>query len=395
MTNERFATLIRLYKAGSLTEEQWEELQQVFSTGEHDEALEEEMARLFDSFGIHETWTPATKQVLWDKVLAASRQGVPATEAVIAPMPRRRWRMAAAAVLVLIVGSAALYSITRINKKNEPAVAIQSARVDVAPGSDKAVLTLADGSTIQLDSTGDRVIGQGAAAIKQQGSRLQYAANGNTTAANSFNTLTTPRSGQFKVILQDGTKVWLNAASSLRYPAVFSGKERKISLQGEAYFDVTQNAERPFVVTVNGMTVKVLGTEFNINSYADEAVMAATLVSGSVQVNSENKKMVLHPGEQLTMNTAGALNIREGVNLEEITAWKDGNFYFDNTALSVILRQFARWYDVDVVYTSPVKDRKFFGVIRRSTSLTGVLKLLEANDIKFRIEGKKLFVQSG
>jgi ferric-dicitrate binding protein FerR (iron transport regulator) len=298
-----------------------------------------------------------------------------------------RWRVAAAVALLL--GGAALTTLLlRQPTPSPPATATAALPEDAPPGSNKAVLILADGSAVPLDSSGSKQIGQG---IVQQGAAIRYDA-GKPAQGVSFNTLRTPPGGQFKVVLPDGTAVWLNAGSSLRYPTAFTGSVRQVRLEGEAFFEVAINAAQPFVVEANGIKATVLGTSFNINSYPDEENLVTTLVTGSLRVNTAKAAHLLHPGEQTVLRANGELQSRTGVNTEEFTAWKDGQFYFDNTPLTVIMRQFSRWYDVEVIYTAPVADRQFFGVIDRKTPLAGVLKLLNANDIKFQIKGKKLYV---
>jgi ferric-dicitrate binding protein FerR (iron transport regulator) len=193
--------------------------------------------------------------------------------------------------------------------------------------------------------------------------------------------------------LPDGTTVWVNASSSIKYPTAFTGKKREVEITGEAYFQIAKNPGQPFIVRVNGMEVQALGTQFNINSYSDEASVSTTLIEGSVKVTSDNAGVILGPGQQSQLKN-GRLRLIKNVNTEEITSWKEGLFHFESADLKTILRQFSRWYDVDVVYEGEIKNRKFFGIVNRSSTLLNVLEMLKDNDIVFRIEGKKLIVKA-
>ena len=207
------------------------------------------------------------------------------------------------------------------------------------------------------------------------------------------NTLTTPRAYRYNLVLADGTKVWLNAASSITFPTAFIRKERTVVITGEAYFEVAKDTKRPFKVFVNDMEVKVLGTHFNINSYQDEGNIKTTLLEGSVLLSKKDKKVVLKPGEQGQVSNSGSLKMVSGVNLESVMAWKKGNFYFENADLQTVLKEISRWYNVSVVYEKGVPKRFFDGEIQREIKLSVLLKTLEkSNDIHFKIEGNTIKV---
>ncbi|MBV7529851.1 FecR family protein [Chitinophaga sp. sic0106] len=299
---------------------------------------------------------------------------------------RLLYRYAAAAVVALLL-SAGVYLLT--HRTHTPAQQL----ADVNPGTNGAILTLADGSSVQLDSTrqGMLVLGNGLK-VKVGEGQLNY---DQATATAGYNTLTVPRGRQYKVMLPDGTTVWLNADSYLRYPTQFEGPQRRVELQGEAYFDVAQQPGQPFIVSTGAVEVQALGTAFNVNSYADEAQITTTLVSGVVQVQSLSAKKVLRPGQQEVIKGNTSTTVNEG-NLAQVTAWKEGNFYFDDTTLPEILRQFSRWYDLEVVYQSTPGDKTYMVMISRNTPLSKVLDLLTSADadVKFIIEGKKLIVTS-
>lgn len=306
------------------------------------------------------------------------RQGLPQTT--------RWWWAAAAAVLLIVAGSFWWHAANPVN------IAIMPVAQDIQPGSRKAVLTLADGQQVTLDSAGHLEMQQGNTAVQQQGDQLLYAA-GSAGAAESFNTLVTPRGGRFRVTLPDGSRVWLNAASSLRYPISFSGKERKVTLTGEAYFEVAAMASKPFLVDVDQRTtVLVLGTKFNINAYTEEKEIQTTLLDGAVSVNAAEQRRLLSPGQQARWKD-GHLIVIKDADTEQATAWKNGRFSFTDADLPAVMRQLARWYDVDVVYEGKVPERAFNGEIGQDLTLTQVMDLLGNARVKYKIEGRKIIIQ--
>lgn len=299
----------------------------------------------------------------------------------------RRWYAAAAAVVLLVLCGAA-YQWLRPSLQPAPVPALAG---EVRPGNSKAVLTLADGSTIALDSAGNRTVQQGGATIYQHSGRLQYNA---ASAGNAvMNTLTTPRGGQYQVILPDGTVVWLNSASSIKYPTAFKGTERRVTLTGQAYFEVAPNARQPFKVAVQQMEVEALGTAFDIMAYADEKTMNTTLAEGAVRVTAGSEKTILRPGQQaLLVHGQQALTIREA-DVNKVTAWKSGLFVFNNTDIETILREIARWYDVEIINEAGSSNRLYGGSISRRKDLRSVLNLLEAGGAcRFSIEGRKVIM---
>ena len=340
-----------------------------------------------------------------------------AAQTIDGPAIRKRgftYMHAAAAMLVLLM--AGIYGAlvhhnqsTPVSAKNKPQ---PDAAINITPGSNKAMLTLADGSTIVLDNAANgTLIQQGNAKVMKPGNgQLAYAINNNQSstaaqpAATTYNVLATPKGGQYQLQLPDGSKVWLNAASSIRYPTAFTGKERSVEIKGEAYFEVTKNATMPFVVKVNDLQVQVLGTHFNINAYSDERVVKTTLLEGSVKVKTEagfsagtaSKSEILQPGEQAQVTHSsgtGKLRVIHDANIAEIMAWKDGLFQFDNVTIETVMRQVARWYDVEVVYERDVSQDRFQGKIYRQTAISQLLSILELSGAHFKIEGKKIIVQ--
>lgn len=291
-----------------------------------------------------------------------------------------RWVAAAAVLMVLATG---VYFWSQRSLQQIPELA-----GNIAPGSTKAILTLEDGSTVALDSTGNRVISQGGTAIRQQGGQLEYDVKGEP-ASLSYNMLVTPRGGQFRITLPDGSKVWLNAASSLRYPTAFINNTRTVEITGEAYFEVMRDAAKPFMVKVNDRTeILVLGTAFNVNAYTDEPTINTTLLEGAVKINTQT----LTPGQQAQVNTAGAIKLINDVDVSETVAWKNGIFSFNNADVHTVMRQIGRWYNIEINYEQAVYTTKFKGKIGRDLNLTDALEVLKKAGVNFRMEGRTLTV---
>jgi ferric-dicitrate binding protein FerR (iron transport regulator) len=315
------------------------------------------------------------------------------------PAVYTRW-MAAAAVAGLVV-LAGVYVLRSPAHRDTTTAAVQPApQHDIAPGGDKAVLTLADGTVILLDSAQNGTLArQNNAVIQKQNGQLLIRAHAVNPPAGAmlYNTITTPRGGQFQVLLPDGSRVWLNAASSLKFPAAFTGKERAVELQGEGYFEIARNTTTPFLVTAGGMKVQVLGTEFNITAYADEAAVSTTLVQGAVRIGDAGAAgRLLHPGQQAVLqHDAAAMKVTDisAADMEQVIAWKNGEFSFQDATVESVMRQLSRWYNVEVVYEGRLKERRLVGQVYRSYTLAQVLAVLEAADLHFRIENRKLVVR--
>lgn len=312
------------------------------------------------------------------------------------------FRYAAAAVLFMVVGVAVYRYFQKQEKPPIPSVTVLPATHDVAPGGQKAILTLSDRSTILLDNAGNGELAlQGDARIvKQANGQITYQSLNKGRGQNEivFNTLTTPRGGQYQIDLPDGTKAWLNAASSITYPSGFSGGKRNVSITGEVYFEVAHNPKIPFAVSINKTTqVEVLGTHFNVNAYSDEPTIKTTLLEGAVNIQSGNQTKRLKPGQQakiITRISTGSIRIISDANIEQVMSWKNGAFSFKDATLKEVMREISRWYDVDVVYEkeSDRKEQHFGGDIERSLNLSLVLRVLEKSQVHFRVEGKKLIV---
>jgi ferric-dicitrate binding protein FerR (iron transport regulator) len=273
-----------------------------------------------------------------------------------------------------------------------------SKKQDVPPGHDGAILTLADGRQIVLDSVQNGSLAmQGTTRItKLNNGQLNYSSLTGKPSEILYNTLTTPRARKATVILADGTQVWLNAASSIKYPTVFSGKERRVEIAGEAYFEIKKNAGMPFFVKRAGsdQTIQVLGTRFNVNAYDDEDAMKTTLLEGSVKVIRGRSSSVLSPGQQAILGNRNDDGIRvvDDANIDEVMAWKNGRFQFSNMDLKTIMRQLTRWYDVDVVFEGKVPDIRVGGFIHKDVNLSIVMEFLGENGVHYKIDGKKITI---
>jgi ferric-dicitrate binding protein FerR (iron transport regulator) len=310
----------------------------------------------------------------------------PAREAVrVLPLRRRALRFAAAAAVVLLAGTGAyLWIRHRPHTETQVAVTAVPAR-DALPGHDGAVLTLANRQQVVLDSLGDGLITrQGQASVLIQKGQLAYTVTGTDTSA-LYNTLTTPRGRQYHFVLPDGSRVWLNAASSITYPTAFTGKGRFVSITGEVYLEVAKDKSRPFRIGTRGPEVDVLGTNVDVNTYPDEPAIRTTLLEGGVRVAA----VVLRPGEQAV---TGAKTVVKKVDPDAVMAWKNGYFQFEDADIRTVMRQLSRWYDLEVVYEGTLPADRFGGKLPRDANASEILKSLEQTQVHFRIEGKKLIV---
>ena len=304
---------------------------------------------------------------------------------------RTLYRIAAAAIILFLAIGAYFIKSKSDDVKQ---VAKLEMKTDVAPGQEGAVLTLADGSKIILDSTQHGLIAQqGSSKVVEGEKGISYQTNSIEQKV-VYNTMSTPKGRQYSLVLSDGSKVWLNAGSSIRFPSAFIGKERSVQITGEVYKKKKKNASMPFRVTVNDMTVQVLGTHFDINSYADENYIKTTLLEGKVQVLRNGSIVELKPGQQARINRTGnqPINLVNDADLDEVMAWKNGLFHFNSSSLQEVMKQIVRWYDVDVVYQGKIPERKFDGEISRGSNLSQVLKILEETKIHYTIEDRKLIV---
>ncbi|MEO5888857.1 MAG: FecR domain-containing protein [Ferruginibacter sp.] len=305
-----------------------------------------------------------------------------------------RWliRIAAAAVVIFMIGTGAYLMLSKKIQKDIPGTIAKKwgTNKDILPGGNKAILTLADGSTIILDSAKNGLLAkQGSTTVIKLNGKLNYNSSASATTEITYNTIATPRGGTYQIELPDGSLVWLNAASSLRFPTAFSAGERKVEVTGEAYFEVVKNKAMPFIVHVNNSTIRVMGTHFNVMAYDNESSLTTTLLEGAVKFVNGNDSSILEPGQQTQFFGNGRLDLLKAVDLENVIAWKEGSFHFEGENLEIILRQLTRWYDIEVVYENKKTENLFYLEMPRNTKLADILKVLElSSGIHFKIEGK-------
>ncbi len=299
----------------------------------------------------------------------------------------------ASVILLLAIGGLWMKGLLDPDEKQGMTAQIN---VDLEPGSEKAVLTLSDGSTVILDTAGNGLLARQSNTdiIKLADGQIGYASKGRESLRIIYNTITTPRGGEYSVILPDSSRVWLNAESSIRFPVAFSGRQRAVEITGEAYFEVVKDQNMPFVVSVNGINIEVLGTSFNVRAYSDEEALTATLVTGSIKVASQANKASLVPGQQARADNTGLIEISDDADIEEIIAWKNGFFIFNSDDIEEIMGQIGRWYDVEVTYDGVMTDETFSGIISRRSKVSQVLQLLEPYGIKFTVTDDMITVST-
>ena len=309
------------------------------------------------------------------------------------------WRVAAASIIIILLSTVTWF---QLKSPAEQVVKADDKRVpvthDIAPGSNKAILTLADGSQVVLEDAhnGDITRQKNVTISKTKNGQLVYRAGGTVRPAENkipaFNTIKTPVGGQYRVVLSDGTKVWLNSGSSIKFPVTFVGNERSVEIEGEAYFEVAKDKKKPFKVFSDDQVVEVLGTHFNVNAYKDEANIKTTLAEGSVKVSSDGVSNMITPGQQARLSRKShAMNI-VAVDTDAAISWKDGLFVFNDEDIHSIMRKVSRWYGVEVVFQNDINE-KFGGVISKFENVSQVLKILEVTEtIHFKIEKRRITV---
>lgn len=391
MTPAAFQALVQDYKDGRLTEAGWSILREALAEGRYDHLIEEDIRQTFEKED-GASWSSAKEKKIWRQIQELTT-GPAKPEKHTARIFLLLGRVAAAVVLLLAGG---FYFFHGKEKKQVP---MEVAVRPVPPGGNRACLVLASGERVILDAINKGTVSSqgGVLVLKMDSGLLTYqAATGNELRATNevvYNTVTTPRGGQYQLLLADGTKVWLNAASSLRFPTAFPGKERWVELSGEAYFEVKHNSAQPFRVKARGQVIEDLGTSFNVNTYDDETVARTTLIEGSARVSGAGKrKVTLQPGQQAQWKTDGEISLVGGVDTEDVIAWKNGQISFANADFQSLMRQVARWYDVDIHYTGAVPKAHFFGILNRNVYLSSILEYLRHNGTHVRQEGKDIII---
>ncbi len=386
---DQYQYLLQQYLQNTATEE--ERLQLFQALQRNDVDWESALTQL----GLQEERDPAYRESDWAVMI---------DRIVQEPAPRRsiyfinRWWMTAAALVLLVSG---IWWMVSRSKNNQPASQPVSTIADVQPGKHGAILTLANGRQLVLDSLGNGVVAdQTGVKVMLEDGKLRYNELPNAGSQSPvYNSISTPRGRQFQLILPDGSKVWLNAASSIKYPVAFSSNDRRVEITGEAYFEVTNDKSKPFYVTRGDVQVQVLGTNFNINAYEDEDAIKTTLLEGSVKVVNGQWSMangntaILKPGEQaIIAATHSPFTIHHSPDLEQIVAWKNGLFNFQDASLQQVMRQLARWYDVEIVYENGIPDIEFGGKMGRDLTLSNVLHFLEKSGLHCRLTDHRRLV---
>ncbi|WP_316814512.1 FecR family protein [Pedobacter nyackensis] len=316
---------------------------------------------------------------------------------IVSPIRPINWYKYAAAAVILIIFSVSLFSI--LNRSNHPKqLALLKKHQDIAPGGNKAILTLSNGKKVVLDETANGQIAdeEGVVVKKLADGRIIYVEDGqisNNATEPVYNTVATPRAGQYRVDLPDGTRVWLNSESSLKYPTVFTAATREVELIGEGYFEVHKDRSKPFIVKSNELSIKVLGTHFNISSYKSDQVSMVSLLEGAVDVSLRGNSRILVPGQQAYHQKNSSNLFVRPVNTASVASWKDGMFVFEDESLQQIMNKIARWYDIKLIYESLDPKLTFTGAVPRNSQISAVLKQLEATgNVKFKIDGNQVFI---
>jgi len=392
----RIITLIIKNLDGELPTSEQEELQQWIAESEENRAIAEEFASDSTFFaGIREMYGVEAR--VWDRIQDEIQQRIEKNKNTY-PTKISWIRWVAAATIFGVIATGAIFYI-QSKKQSTTSTPVALSRDIPAPAINRATITLGNGQTIFLDSAANgEMAQQGSVQIaKLDDGQIAYnAATKNNSPQRKetfFNTLTNPRGSKTITIkLSDGSRVWLNAASSLRYPASFDGAERTVELTGEGYFEVVHNEKMPFVVSVNGTTIRDIGTAFNVNAYTEEPEMKTTLISGAIEVKNNNQTKKLHPGEQAQIKSNGPIVLSAAVDTAQVMAWKNELFYFNRTDIQTAMRQIARWYDVDIFYQKNVSGF-FSGKLGRKENASELLRILEmTGEVHFQIEGKKIIV---
>lgn len=358
-----------------------------------EQALLEEYYKRLEASGTAEL-SPQQEQVLEDSLYANIRNGMENVATPVVPMRRRLFiRIASVAAAVLVLAAGYWMFTNNGGKEDKPVVQNgKSSTIDLPPGKDAAVLTLPNGKKIILDSTTGTISKKDGTTIINLDGLLTYSPSKDQKKV-EYHTISTARGNQYQLVLADGSKVFLNSATSLHFPSAFTGSIREVELtSGEAYFDITTNPEQPFHVKTREMTIEVTGTHFNVNAYSDEGPVATTLVEGKIKVSSEVGSVNVKPGQQAAISNNKFLVTQPDIN--KVIAWRTGFFEFDQLDISAIMRQVSRWYDVDIVYEGKITTEKFGGRFSKQLPLLKLLKLLEENGVQFRLEGKRVVVKS-
>lgn len=386
-----FTQLLDKYLTQTITAEEQKVFFELVQSKKHVPELEAVVAEALGNTAYDVAEDPVLRDILFERILEQR-------ERPVRHIPLyRRWGWAAA-ILLLLGGS--IYFYTTSTKNEKPGIVQHQ---NIFPGTNKAMLTLSDGTVIPLDSAANGAIAQqgNAAVIKLANGEIRYDVKGIAEGKMMMNTMSTPNGGQYNLVLPDGSKVWLNAASFIIYPAVFAGSERTIKVSGEVYMEIAKDKNRPFLVDVNGKsTVQVLGTSFNINAYTNEGKIKTTLVDGSVRVINLKKSdrhtgqgVTLHPGQQAVIDNCTEEISMLPASIDQVLAWKNGFINFESGSIQEIMRQIERWYDVDVKFEGPLPAASIGGRMDRGVQIADLMEFLNNVGIRSRLEGRTLILR--
>lgn len=397
MYNKRILDLLEQYYNNTLSVEETVELSQLIDKTGHEEAI----ALLTETIN---TFTePENEDVSIDEteikakvnqILSLDKRHQLETTV---KYPKIRWlKYSVAAAIMVMIGSYLFYQ--NFNEPINQANIAEANQKDVQPGKTGAILVLSDGREVLLDSAGSskEIINHDGSKIKVSNGHVVYL-DGRKSAENSLNSIRTSSGRQYNLTLSDGTKVWLNAASSIEYPVAFNGKTRKVTISGEAYFEVAKNAQQPFIVNIeNSKTnIEVLGTHFNVNSYADNGSYKTTLLEGSIELSTGKRKFLLQPNQQaVSQPDAEQVQLINNINSEDILAWKNQLFHFNQASIGDVMLELARWYNIQVIYEGTKPPGTFTGKIQKGLTLRQALKILGATRVRYQLtEDNKLIIQ--
>ena len=389
-SKNRISYLLAVYSNRKATPAEEEELFEWAKKG-NEQPFKKHIEKLLSDYNSNELVPAVEWETMYERIMEEKD-----SYDVLPKARKMTWVRSAAAAIVLVLLGTGYYYIAAHKQPQKVSVFQQTKTMDIAPpNSVNAVLTLSNGEKIILDSTGNGVVAMegNVNVVKMPNGELAYKGSSENI---QYNTLSNPRGSKvISLVLADGSKVWLNAASTLKYPTAFVGNERKVEVSGEAYFEVSHNAAMPFIVDKGETSVRVLGTHFNVNAYDDESSVNVTLLEGSVKVVKGNEDILISPGQQAEVfNNIVPSNPIEvhTADVDETMAWKNGLFSYKGADIETIMRQVSRWYNVDVVIEKPVKE-KFYAQVSRNTDVSNLLKMLEATKaVHFKIEGKMITV---
>lgn len=405
MDTKRLQQLLVKFKCNTLSTKEWKELQSLIDYGLLDKELLEHISFEWNYESVHYTWDKNDAVVLWQKISSLiDQQNEPPASSLtyLEPLSEKRhnssfiymyrWWAASAAIILFVVVTAVLY---RFHSSKQVQTISSSIKNDIQPGHKAAILRLDDGRRINIDSVPVGIIAKqgNLTIIKKENGELVYEGKANEKVL--YNEVSTLNGQELNIYLPDGTLVYLNASSSIRYPLNFTANERLVTMEGEAYFKVKHNDTKPFKIQLHNQIIEDLGTEFNVNAYSDEPNIKTTLIRGLVKIIKADNSVLLRPNQQaITGGNNSSIQVVYANNIDQIIAWKEGYFSFKDNSIEEIMKQISRWYDVKVDYYKGKRIQELFiADVPRSTSLSGFLKILESTGwVKFKVEGKKVTV---